>query len=63
LNGEVGQECFDFGSPHFFGVAFMVKQNIPPNPIHVTFFSPVGIVFAANGVTDLIQKLFELGFD
>jgi len=39
LDGKLGQKRLDFGYPHLTGRAFVVKENITPDPIDVGLFS------------------------
>jgi len=48
------QEGFNLWNPHIFGVTLFMKQNVTPNPLDVGFLSPVGVVFEANLVFNLV---------
>jgi len=52
IDGEVGEEGFDFGAAHFVGVALVVEQDEASDPIHVSVFGADGVVFEAQGVAD-----------
>jgi hypothetical protein len=57
FNCEVGEEGFDFGDTHFVGVTFVVEEDEAANPLNVGFFCPIGVVFEANGIADLVKEL------
>jgi hypothetical protein len=54
LDGEMGEEGFDFGYAHVLGMAFVVKEDETPDPLDVGFFGLVGVVFEPEGFTDTI---------
>ena len=45
---KVGDELFDFGGAHFFGVAFVVEENVLAHPFDVGFFGAWGVLFEAD---------------
>jgi len=57
--GEVGEEGLDFWVSHFFGVAFVVEENIAVHSVEVSLFGAVGVVLGAQDVTSLIEKFFR----
>ncbi len=56
MDGEVGEECLDFGRAHVFGVAFVMEEDVAFNPVFVGLLGAVGVVFGANGVGDLVEE-------
>ncbi len=35
-----------------------MEKNIAANPLNVSFFRAIGIVFETNGLTDLVEQFF-----
>jgi len=56
--GQVGDEGGDFGVAHFFGVAFVVEEDVAFDPVYVGPFGADGVVFVPDGVTDLVEQFF-----
>jgi hypothetical protein len=46
----MGEEGCDF----LLGVAFVVKQNVAADPLHVGFFYAVGVLLKTNCVSNLV---------
>jgi hypothetical protein len=59
LDGQVGEKGFDFGEAHVSGVAFVVKEDVAFDPVHVGLFGADGIVLEAQNVADLIEQFFR----
>ena len=58
MDGQVGEEGFDFGDTHLLGVAFVVEEDEAFDPADVGLLGAVGIVFAAQCFSHAIQKLW-----
>ena len=57
------EKGFNFNRTHLLRMSLVVKQDEATNPLHIGFFSTVGIVPHPNCVAHLIQRLLEkLGF-
>jgi len=56
VDGQVGEEGLDFGDAHLFGMAFVVEEDVAPDPVDVSFFGAVGVVFAAQRISHAIQQ-------
>jgi hypothetical protein len=56
INGQVGEEGFDFGITHLFGVPLVVKQNETPGPINVGMLGAAGITLRLQGFPQLIKQ-------
>jgi hypothetical protein len=54
-----GQDSFDFGNAHFGCMAHVVEVDVELDPADVGPLGAVGIVFEADGITDLIQQFLE----
>jgi hypothetical protein len=54
----MGQEPLDFRSSHVPGVLFVMKQNIPSDPVAVGLLGTNGIVFPPDGIPDLVEQLW-----
>ena len=52
---EVGDELFDFGGAHFFGVAFVVVEDVLTDPFDVGFFGAGGVLFEADVFAVLVE--------
>jgi len=59
FDSELGEEGLYFWLAHFFGVAFVVEENVAFDPIEVSLFGAVGVVLGARDVTSLIEKFFR----
>ena len=55
LDGQVGEKGFDLGSAHLLWTAHAVEVDVAFDPADVGLLRAIGIVFEANGITDLIQ--------
>jgi hypothetical protein len=53
--GDVG---LDFGDTHFFGMAFVVVEDVAAAPFDVGLFGAVGVMFGADGVAELFEEFF-----
>jgi len=58
LDSQVGEIGFDLGSAHLGRVTHVVEVNVTLDPADVGLLGAIGIVFEADGITDLIQQLF-----
>ena len=58
LGGKVGDEGFDFGVAHVFGVAFAMKKDVPFGPIDIGVFGAVGVVLGLKGFAHLVEEFF-----
>jgi|GEM_PF-5340700 len=54
---EVGEEGLDLRGAHVFGMAFVVEEDEALDPIHIGLFGAIRVVFAADGITDLVKEL------
>jgi len=54
---EVGEELVDFGRAHFFGVAFVMEEDVFLCPVDVGVASARGIVFEVDGLA-LVEEFF-----
>ncbi len=52
---EVGDELVDLGCAHFFGVAFVVVEDVFAHPLDVGFFGAWGVLFEADVVAVLVE--------
>jgi hypothetical protein len=41
---EVGKKGFDFDASHFDGMAFVMEEDVLPNPEDVGFFGSIGVL-------------------
>lgn len=55
FGGEVGEELPDLGGAHFFGVAFVVKEDVVFDPLCVGLFGAGGIALEAQGFAVLVE--------
>lgn len=55
-------EFLDFGNAHFAGMFFVVMKDEAANPVYISFFGAIGVVFGADGVADLFEEFFVCGF-
>ena len=62
-SNQEGDECLDFGCAHLGKMAFVVKEDETRDPVHVSLFGAVGIVFGAYSVTHLIEEFLSLRRD
>jgi len=53
-HSQVGQKCLYLGCAHILGVFLVVEKNILFDPIQISLFSFVGILFQAQGIADSI---------
>ena len=58
--GKVGEKGFDLRHTHFFGVAFVMKENVLTDPVHVGLASARGVVFGFDHVADLVEEFSSL---
>jgi len=61
VDGQVGEEGFDVGRSHVAGMdvlagVFFVEEDEAFDPADVGLFGAIGIVLAAEGVTQLVQE-------
>ena len=56
FDGEVGDECLDFGGAQVFGVAFAMEEDVAFDPIFLGLFGAVRVMPGADGVGDLIEE-------
>ena len=56
MDGQVGEEGFDFGDTHLLGVAFVVEEDEAFDPANVCLFGADGVMLAADGITHLIEE-------
>ncbi len=56
----MGDEGADFGCAHVFRLTFLMKdaERVAANPADVGFFSAVGLVLGAEGVSELVEQFF-----
>jgi hypothetical protein len=59
FDGELCEEGLYFWLTHFFGVAFVVEENIAVHPVEVSLFGAVGVVLGARDAASLIEKFFR----
>jgi len=59
-SGQVGEEGLDFGDAHLGRVAFMVEEDIAPDPAQVAFFGAQGIVSSAQDVFSLFEQFWRV---
>ena len=52
----MGDEVLNLFYAHFFGMAFIVKEDVTLDPVDVGFFGAKRIVFDAQNVADLFKK-------
>lgn len=60
FGGEVGDVGLNFGDAHFFGMAFVVVEDVAATPFDVGLFGAVGVMLGANGVAELFEEFFPL---
>jgi hypothetical protein len=58
LDSQVDEVGFDLSFSHFFWVAFLVEENVFPDPGQVSPFSGAAVMFQSQGVPDLIEQFF-----
>ena len=56
--GKVGEELVDFGSAHFFGVTFVVEEDVFLSPKDVGVAGAGGVVFEVDDVAILVEEFF-----
>ena len=54
-NRQIGQELLDFHSSHTLRVLFPMERIIASDPVDVGLFGVDGVMFALDGVSDLIE--------
>jgi len=54
---QMREKSLDLGSPHFSGMAFIMKQDISFCPMYIRFFGAIGIMFQTDRIADLIVQL------
>jgi len=57
LHGQVGQKGLDFPAAHLLRVSFVVEQNVPLDPVHVSLFGANRVVLDPDDVADTFDKL------
>ena len=62
IDDEVGDELVDLVYAHFFGVAFVVVDDVLADPVYVGFFGANGVLFESDEVAVLVEKFFALRF-
>jgi hypothetical protein len=55
----MGDELSNFYNPHFFGVTFVVVEDIRFNSVDVGFFGALRVLFEAELIAVLIEKFFR----
>ena len=55
---EFHDVCVD---THFFGVAFVVVEDVAATPFDVGLFGAVGVMLGADGVAELFEEFFLFG--
>lgn len=55
FGGEVGEELPDLGGVHFFGVAFVMKEDVVSYPFGVGLFGTGGVAFESKGFAVLVE--------
>lgn len=58
IDDEVGDELVDLCDAHFFGVAFVVVEDVLADPVDVGFFGAGGVLFEANEIAVLVEQFF-----
>ena len=58
FGGEIGKKFLNFIFSHIFGMGFVVKEDITPNPIYVRLFRSIGRMLEAYSVANLVEKFF-----
>ena len=58
LGGKVGEELVDFGRAHFFGVTFVVEEDVFLSPKDVGVAGAGGVVFEVDDVAILVEEFF-----
>jgi hypothetical protein len=56
---KVGDELVDLCFRHFFGMAFIVIEDVFPGPLYVGFTSARGVLPDLNGVAVLVEEFFS----
>ena len=57
LDSQVGEEGFDLGAAHFPRMAFVVEEDVAFDPVNIGLLGADGVVFAPDGLTDLVKEL------
>lgn len=55
---EVGKVLSDFRDAHFFWMAFIMKENVVPDPLDIGVFGARGVMLDAKGIAILVEKFF-----
>ena len=55
---EMGDELVDLVDAHFFGVAFVVVEDVFSDPLDVGFAGARGVLFELDGVVVLVEEFF-----
>ena len=57
LNGQVGHALrgFNFGGIHLLRMTLVMEENEAFYPVEVRFFGASGIMFGAQGLTNLVE--------
>lgn len=58
--GKVRLKGFDFGEAHFFGVTFVVEEDVFCDPMNIRFAGAFRIMLEANGVHHLVEQFSPL---
>lgn len=58
FGGEVDEECPDLLCAHFEGVALLVEEDVPADPVQIGFFGAVGVVPGAQDFAHFVEDLF-----
>ena len=56
VDGQVGEELFDFGYAHLGGMAFMVEEDKAFAPLHVRLFGADRVMFEADFGAQLVKQ-------
>ena len=56
IDRSVREEFLDFAAPHLVWMPLVVKQDIAPPPVDVSFFRPNGIVLQPDFLADRVKE-------
>ena len=56
FGGEIGKKFLNFIFAHIFGMGFVVKEDITPNPIYISLFRSIGIMLETYSIAYLVEK-------
>jgi hypothetical protein len=59
VDGQMGQESFNFGTAHLLGVALVMEEDKAFDPGNIAFFCAQGAVFEPEGVANPIKQFFS----